>query len=178
SRIPIGSGVHAAFPSTTPTRYTSADLARPSSSRQRQQQYRNRDEEEDLLPTVGERDNEVNSNSISSLQRLADLVVPMREEPSPPLPPQQQPPRSPPPRRYSTRWSRNTGRSTGRTDVGGSPGQWAEWAACSKTCGIGEQMRTRAVIHPSRRGGRPCPPLKETKWCGSSRDCDHKYFDW
>ncbi|KAK8734062.1 hypothetical protein OTU49_005995 [Cherax quadricarinatus] len=55
--------------------------------------------------------------------------------------------------------------------------EWSEWSNCSKTCGIGEQIRTRTVVRHARRG-RPCPNLQETKWCGSSRDCDHKYFDW
>ncbi|KAB7498374.1 Spondin-2, partial [Armadillidium nasatum] len=56
--------------------------------------------------------------------------------------------------------------------------EWGEWSPCSKTCGIGEQVRERKVLKHSRRGGRPCPNLKEQKWCGSSRDCGHKYFDW
>ncbi|XP_045595554.1 spondin-2 [Procambarus clarkii] len=55
--------------------------------------------------------------------------------------------------------------------------EWSEWSSCSKTCGIGEQIRTRTVLRHAWRG-RACPVLQETKWCGSSRDCDHKYFDW
>lgn len=56
--------------------------------------------------------------------------------------------------------------------------KWSDWSLCSKTCGIGEQIRTRTVVRHSRRGGRPCPLLQENQWCGSSKDCDHKYFDW
>ncbi|CAL4063337.1 unnamed protein product [Meganyctiphanes norvegica] len=56
--------------------------------------------------------------------------------------------------------------------------EWTNWSECSKTCGIGEQIRTRTVVKHARRGGRPCPVLQENQWCGSSRDCDHKYFDW
>lgn len=57
--------------------------------------------------------------------------------------------------------------------------EWSDWSACSKTCGIGEQVRTRDVRKHARRQGRPCPILKENQWCGSSRDCiDHRYFDW
>lgn len=56
--------------------------------------------------------------------------------------------------------------------------EWSEWSSCSKTCGIGDQIRTRTVLRHSRRGGRPCPNLQETQWCGSSRDCDHRYFNW
>ncbi|KAK8379471.1 hypothetical protein O3P69_019402 [Scylla paramamosain] len=56
--------------------------------------------------------------------------------------------------------------------------EWAEWSSCSKTCGIGEQVRTRAVQRQSRRGGRACPSLQETTWCGSYRDCDLPHFAW
>ncbi|KAK4321462.1 hypothetical protein Pmani_007722, partial [Petrolisthes manimaculis] len=190
-------------PSTIPTRFTSADLARPSSSRQRQ--YLNRDEEEDLLPTVGERDNEVNSNSIL-LPTTAGRLSGSNEGGTITTTSTTTTTTSKPPsssllnslvKKYRKKYRKNRrGRKSGagrklrghRRRSGGRRRprvprdcrvtEWAEWAACSKTCGIGEQMRTRAVMHPSRRGGRPCPPLKETKWCGSSRDCDHKYFDW
>ncbi|XP_057379157.1 spondin-2-like [Daphnia carinata] len=56
--------------------------------------------------------------------------------------------------------------------------EWGPWSACSKSCGIGESTRTRKVLTHARRGGNPCPPLEENKWCGSSRDCSHAYFDW
>lgn len=56
--------------------------------------------------------------------------------------------------------------------------EWGAWSACSKSCGIGESERTRKVLTHARRGGNPCPPLTENKWCGSSRDCSHAYFDW
>ncbi|XP_046811667.1 uncharacterized protein LOC111683107, partial [Lucilia cuprina] len=57
---------------------------------------------------------------------------------------------------------------------------WSEWSDCSKSCGIGEMHRYRKVIKHGKRGGRPCPPLKESKWCGSEKGC-HKpetYFNW
>lgn len=60
-------------------------------------------------------------------------------------------------------------------------GHWSEWSSCSKTCGIGEMQRYRKVIKHAKRGGRPCPPLQESKWCGSARDCitsDGDYFKW
>ncbi|KAK2717092.1 hypothetical protein QYM36_007287 [Artemia franciscana] len=57
-------------------------------------------------------------------------------------------------------------------------GEWSEWSPCSKECGIGESLRTRPVIRAPKRGGNPCPELEEKKWCGSSRDCSHTYFDW
>lgn len=57
-------------------------------------------------------------------------------------------------------------------------GHWSDWSACSKTCGIGEMHRYRKVVRHSKRGGRPCPPLQESKWCGSARDCNSDYFKW
>lgn len=57
-------------------------------------------------------------------------------------------------------------------------GQWSDWSACSKTCGIGEMHRLRKVVRHSKRGGRPCPPLQESKWCGSAKDCNPNYFQW
>ncbi|XP_050293203.1 uncharacterized protein LOC126733831 [Anthonomus grandis grandis] len=56
--------------------------------------------------------------------------------------------------------------------------QWSEWSPCSKSCGIGEMQRKREVIKHARRGGRQCPPLTETKWCGSARSCNKEYFNW
>ncbi|GAB0097155.1 spondin-2 [Sergentomyia squamirostris] len=59
-------------------------------------------------------------------------------------------------------------------------GHWSDWSACSKSCGIGEMHRRRRVLKPSRRGGRPCPPLQESKWCGSAHNCTSPddYFKW
>ncbi|XP_063223085.1 uncharacterized protein LOC134531320 [Bacillus rossius redtenbacheri] len=57
-------------------------------------------------------------------------------------------------------------------------GDWSAWSACSRSCGIGEMRRTREVVRFARRGGKACPPLVETKWCGSARACAHSYFDW
>ncbi|XP_045483383.1 spondin-2 [Harmonia axyridis] len=55
---------------------------------------------------------------------------------------------------------------------------WSEWSPCSKSCGIGEMTRRREVKKHAKRGGRLCPPLLETKWCGSARSCNKQYFDW
>lgn len=57
-------------------------------------------------------------------------------------------------------------------------GPWSDWSACSKTCGIGEMHRFRKVVRHAKRGGRPCPPLQESKWCGSAKDCNPSYFQW
>lgn len=54
--------------------------------------------------------------------------------------------------------------------------EWSAWSACSKSCGIGEMQRRREVLKHARRGGRLCPPLVETKWCGSARSCNKEYF--
>ncbi|XP_065331986.1 spondin-2 [Cloeon dipterum] len=56
--------------------------------------------------------------------------------------------------------------------------EWGDWAACSKSCGIGETQRRRSVVKHARRGGSPCPPLTEAKWCGSARSCPKGYFNW
>ncbi|KYN21209.1 Thrombospondin type-1 domain-containing protein 7A, partial [Trachymyrmex cornetzi] len=50
-------------------------------------------------------------------------------------------------------------------------GEWGPWSACSRSCGVGETQRTRKITIKPRRGGAPCPPLKETKWCGSVNPC-------
>ncbi|KDR22378.1 hypothetical protein L798_02469, partial [Zootermopsis nevadensis] len=55
---------------------------------------------------------------------------------------------------------------------------WTQWGPCSKSCGIGEMTRRREVIKHARRGGIVCPPLQETKWCGSARACSRGYFNW
>ncbi|XP_055372790.1 serine/threonine-protein kinase phg2-like [Condylostylus longicornis] len=58
---------------------------------------------------------------------------------------------------------------------------WSVWSACSKTCGIGEMHRHRRIIKHGKRGGRKCPPLQESKWCGTARGCHSSpltQFDW
>ncbi|KOC63676.1 Spondin-2 [Habropoda laboriosa] len=50
-------------------------------------------------------------------------------------------------------------------------GEWGPWSACSRSCGVGETQRTRKITIKPRRGGLSCPPLKETKWCGSINPC-------
>lgn len=45
--------------------------------------------------------------------------------------------------------------------------QWSEWTTCSKLCGVGEMHRYRRVLRHGKRGGRPCPPLKQSKWCST-----------
>lgn len=59
-------------------------------------------------------------------------------------------------------------------------GHWSDWSACSKSCGIGEMHRYRKIIKHGKRGGRPCPALQESKWCGSEKGCHSPstYFNW
>jgi len=56
--------------------------------------------------------------------------------------------------------------------------EWSDWAGCSKTCGIGETVRTRVVTREPVHGGRHCPPTRDYKWCGSARNCKQGYFTW
>jgi len=55
---------------------------------------------------------------------------------------------------------------------------WGEWSSCSKSCGIGEAIRTRTIKTHPRHSGTPCPKLREYKWCGSARNCNVGYFKW
>uniref|UniRef100_A0A1B6CB16 Spondin domain-containing protein n=1 Tax=Clastoptera arizonana TaxID=38151 RepID=A0A1B6CB16_9HEMI len=58
-------------------------------------------------------------------------------------------------------------------------GEWGDWSLCSKSCGVGEMTRRREVVKHSRRGGKPCSPLLETKWCGSAQDCTQRpSYSW
>ncbi|EZA62196.1 Spondin-2 [Ooceraea biroi] len=49
--------------------------------------------------------------------------------------------------------------------------EWGPWSACSRSCGVGETQRMRKITIKPRRSGASCPPLKETKWCGSANPC-------
>jgi hypothetical protein len=47
---------------------------------------------------------------------------------------------------------------------------WADWAECSKTCGVGVASRERTVVSADAHGGDECPQLYETKMC-LTEDC-------
>ncbi|XP_066996065.1 spondin-2 [Anabrus simplex] len=66
----------------------------------------------------------------------------------------------------------------GRRPVPCQVGSWSPWSACSVSCGVGESSRTRKVERLARRGGRPCPPLEEIRWCGGHTDCPQRFFKW
>ena len=42
---------------------------------------------------------------------------------------------------------------------------WGPWSACSKTCGVGTEARSRKVLEHARAGGFVCPALSETREC-------------
>ncbi|XP_076372401.1 spondin-2-like [Tachypleus tridentatus] len=59
--------------------------------------------------------------------------------------------------------------------------EWSNWSACSKSCGFGHMTKIRKIIKSPKRGGRPCPNLVATRWCGSARNCRPLgvgYFMW
>merc|ERR1719247_2578024 len=48
------------------------------------------------------------------------------------------------------------------------------WSACSKSCGVGEQTRTRTIDIETESGGKVCPDLSETQQCEGykcTQDC-------
>ncbi|KDR15955.1 Spondin-2 [Zootermopsis nevadensis] len=69
-------------------------------------------------------------------------------------------------------------RKGARRAVACQVGEWETWSPCSVSCGIGESVRSRQVLKRSRRGGQPCPPLTETKWCGEHTACPQRFFNW
>jgi hypothetical protein len=44
---------------------------------------------------------------------------------------------------------------------------WSVWSTCSRKCGFGFKVRTRAVMKHPKYGAAPCPKLRETKKCNS-----------
>jgi len=59
--------------------------------------------------------------------------------------------------------------------------QWSDWAACDKTCGSGEQARTRQIFNTPKFGGKKCPTkLEEVRTCPNLSACpiDCKVGPW
>eukprot|EP01012_Entosiphon_sulcatum_P049575 TRINITY_DN6820_c0_g1_i6.p1 TRINITY_DN6820_c0_g1~~TRINITY_DN6820_c0_g1_i6.p1 ORF type:complete len:7637 (+),score=112.47 TRINITY_DN6820_c0_g1_i6:5459-28369(+) len=44
---------------------------------------------------------------------------------------------------------------------------WSSWGECSKTCGGGEQQRSRSVLQQATHGGVSCPHLSEYQECNA-----------
>jgi hypothetical protein len=42
---------------------------------------------------------------------------------------------------------------------------WAQFQGCSRSCGHGQQKRTRDVVAHESYGGQPCPPRVEWREC-------------
>ncbi|XP_012261921.2 spondin-2-like [Athalia rosae] len=55
---------------------------------------------------------------------------------------------------------------------------WSSWSACSASCGVGFETRTRTVLKPSRRNGFCSKELQQKRWCGEQSNCISKYFNW
>ena len=55
---------------------------------------------------------------------------------------------------------------------------WSEWTACDKTCGGGNQTRTRSVLREANEGGQACGPLSESRACNQAPCNDCRLSDW
>lgn len=38
--------------------------------------------------------------------------------------------------------------------------EWSAWSDCSKSCGTGEQNRSRTIVGEPQKGGKACPPVE------------------
>jgi len=62
-------------------------------------------------------------------------------------------------------------------------GQWTKWSECSTTCGVGQQARSREILHDRSAGGTGClMVLSQTKPCAqgahSNPPCDRTDCVW
>nr|XP_023677065.1 thrombospondin type-1 domain-containing protein 7B-like isoform X1 [Paramormyrops kingsleyae] len=49
--------------------------------------------------------------------------------------------------------------------------EFSAWSDCSRTCGVGLQYRTRAVLAAPEYGGASCPNLTQTRTCNNTPPC-------
>lgn len=47
------------------------------------------------------------------------------------------------------------------------PTAWDPWSPCTKTCGVGQQTRSRRIHRPAQYNGTSCGTLKETRSCNT-----------
>eukprot|EP00928_Gymnodinium_smaydae_P064666 TRINITY_DN4794_c0_g2_i1.p1 TRINITY_DN4794_c0_g2~~TRINITY_DN4794_c0_g2_i1.p1 ORF type:complete len:1188 (-),score=266.17 TRINITY_DN4794_c0_g2_i1:180-3743(-) len=51
-------------------------------------------------------------------------------------------------------------------------GPWSAWTACSRTCGGGQQERSRDILTPASGGGEPCKDVTEVTEGCNQQSCD------
>ena len=56
-------------------------------------------------------------------------------------------------------------------------GKWSNLGTCSKSCGGGQQLRTRTVVTKPKYGGKACPPTKENIAC-NTQSCSPCKINW
>ncbi len=47
-------------------------------------------------------------------------------------------------------------------------GPWGNWSSCTKSCGGGQETRSRKVLYPARFGGQACPTLENKRLCNTN----------
>ena len=47
-------------------------------------------------------------------------------------------------------------------------GPWGNWSSCTKSCGGGQETRSRKVLYPARFGGQACPTLVNKRLCNTN----------
>lgn len=60
---------------------------------------------------------------------------------------------------------------SGEKDTHCIVGEWSDWGKCSKTCGLGEKVRSRKVVVKQKNYGAQCPDLFDKQECGSFANC-------
>ena len=55
--------------------------------------------------------------------------------------------------------------------------EWGEWSACDKSCGGGNQSRSKRVTREPRNGGASCPNLTESQSC-NPQSCAPNVVGW
>ncbi|XP_078491512.1 thrombospondin type-1 domain-containing protein 7B-like [Ciona intestinalis] len=78
--------------------------------------------------------------------------------------------------RYVTRWNAHGGRGCPalrqtqycyirRCPVSCLVSGWSSWGSCSRTCGVGQAIKTRTITRHAAYGGARCPTLRQSKYC-------------